>query len=98
MRAFAMRIEETKVQAHRVWTPATNEDDVPHEPKKLDPPNGPFGSARSFLPYHDSGLRRVQARSTEHASNSIFGVQLSISYTFANFRGRLYTIDPHCAL
>jgi hypothetical protein len=75
------------------------EDDVPHEPKKLDPPNGPFRSARSLLPCHDSGLRKVQERSTEHAMSSIFGVQLSISYTFANFRGRVYnTTGPQRAL
>jgi hypothetical protein len=39
---------------------------------------------------HDSGLRKVQERSTQHAMSSIFGVQLSISYTFANFRGRVF--------
>ena len=69
---------------------AVIEDDVPHEPKKLDPPNGPYMSARSLLPCHDSGLREVQERSTEYAMSSIFGVQLSISYTFANFRGRVF--------
>lgn len=30
--------------------------------------------------------------------SSIFGVQLSISYTFANFRGRVYTTGPQYAL